>query len=112
VRALRAAGYEVRTVHDLAPRATDEEVIALALRERCVLLTEDLDFGRLAFAAGRAHGGVVLIRSRGRAREALADTVVRGVRLLEADLGSRFVVIEPGQVRGFRSGTAESSESR
>ena len=45
VRALRELGHEVLAVADLSPGADDDAVIGLALRERCVLLTEDKDFG-------------------------------------------------------------------
>src|SRR5438045_2278792 len=41
VRALRAAGYDVATVSEKSPGATDSSVIDLAYRENRVLLTED-----------------------------------------------------------------------
>ena len=50
VRALVRLGHEVLAVADLSPRADDESVIGLALREQCVLLTEDKDFGQLVHA--------------------------------------------------------------
>jgi predicted nuclease of predicted toxin-antitoxin system len=46
VRALRAAGHDVRAVSDLSPRAADTEVIALAAREARIVLTEDRDSRR------------------------------------------------------------------
>ena len=41
LRPLRAAGYEVSAVRDLAPGVPDETVIAMAAQENRVLLTED-----------------------------------------------------------------------
>ena len=61
VRALTRVGHEVPTVADLSPRA-DESVIGLALRESCVLLTKDKDFGQLAQASGMESVGVILLR--------------------------------------------------
>ena len=46
-----------------SPGIPDEEVIARAVREDRVLLTQDKDFGALAFRAGLpATSGVVLFR--------------------------------------------------
>ena len=47
VRAMRAAGHDVSTVHELAPAATDQTVMRLAQNENRILLTEDKDFGWL-----------------------------------------------------------------
>ena len=47
VRALRAAGHDVRAVAELSPRADDPEVIRLAASEQRILLTEDRHFGQL-----------------------------------------------------------------
>ena len=49
VRALRAAGHEVRALTEETSRTDDREVIALAAQEQRILLTEDKDFGWLAF---------------------------------------------------------------
>jgi len=65
VRALRAAGHEVTAVAELAPRAPDEAVVDLALREGSILLTEDKDFGQLVYAGGLPTAGVILIRYPG-----------------------------------------------
>lgn len=46
VRALRAEGFDVLAISELSPRASDETVIDLAVRENRVLLTEDKDFGQ------------------------------------------------------------------
>jgi hypothetical protein len=45
VRASRADGLDVLSVAEATPGAGDEQVIALALRECRILLTEDKDSG-------------------------------------------------------------------
>ena len=62
VRALRAAGHDVSTVSDVTPGAEDHIVAALADSESRVLLTEDKDFGQLAYASGHSTSGVVPVR--------------------------------------------------
>ena len=97
VTALRAAGHDVAAIVEIDPGAEDEVVLARARSESRVLLTEDKDFGLLAYAGGTA--GVVLIRFPSQARSSLGQSAVHvvsefGVRLLKA-----FVVIEPGRAR-------------
>ena len=98
-RTLTGLGHEVLAVADLSPRADDKSVIGLALRERCVLITEDKDFGQLVHANGLASTGVLLLRfpagSRSRLGEAVADLVNRRGE----DPTGRFVVLQPGRVR-------------
>ena len=52
VKALRAPGHDVTAVVEISLRAKDPAVLALARSEARVLLTEDKDFGLLAFAGG------------------------------------------------------------
>ena len=62
VRALREAGHDLVAVAELDSGAEDAAVIAHAVGERRVLLTEDKDFGQLVFASGVPSSGVVFIR--------------------------------------------------
>src|SRR5947209_14397132 len=55
-------GFDVLSVAEVSVGADDERVIAIALDERRILLTEDKDFGQLVFATGSKSLGVVLIR--------------------------------------------------
>ena len=99
VRALRAEGYDVVAVSEIAPRADDRRVIELALKENCVLLTEDKDFGQLVFAHKESAGGVILLRYPTQVRSALSQAVVELVSRKKEDLHERFVVLRPGRVR-------------
>jgi hypothetical protein len=47
---------------EVAPRASDIEVMSRAQRENRLLLTEDKDFGDLVFRQGRLVPGIVLVR--------------------------------------------------
>ena len=47
--ALVAQGHDVLSAIERNPRATDEEILALAIEERRILVTEDKDFGELVF---------------------------------------------------------------
>lgn len=63
VARLRQAGHDVLQLADVLPaRARDDEVLAHATGEGLVLLTNDKDFGELAFLQRKAAAGVVLLR--------------------------------------------------
>jgi predicted nuclease of predicted toxin-antitoxin system len=98
-RALRNAGHDVKAVADTAPGAEDQVVLATALLERRVLLTEDKDFGQLVFAASAPTVGVILIRYPSAARSALPPIVVDFVDTRPAEIVGSFAVIEPSRVR-------------
>ena len=102
VRALRADGYDVVAVADLAPGAEDEVVLALARSESRVLLTEDKDFGLLAYGGGQDAFGVILIRYPAQARRSLGSDVVRAVAELGDRIAGAFIVFEPGRARVSR----------
>ena len=102
VRALRAAGPAVTAVGAVAAGASDEKVIATAIRERAVLLTEDKDFGQLVFAERRATGGVIFIRFPAAFRAELPRVVCRLVEQRGEKLVGSFVVIQPGRIRVAR----------
>lgn len=102
VRALRAAGHDVLAVSEFRRRSVDRELMQTAHDEGRVLLTEDKDFGWLAFVTHADSAGVVLIRFPAGARRTLAATVVRLIEEVEhrgATLQDSFVVLRPGSIR-------------
>jgi len=62
VQRLRAEGHDVAYVRELAPRLLDPVVLALARRQRRILLTNDKDFAELTFLQRQAPAGILLIR--------------------------------------------------
>jgi predicted nuclease of predicted toxin-antitoxin system len=99
VTALRAVGHDVSAIGEINPGADDEIVLALSRSQARVLLTEDKDFGLLAYGIKRETAGVILIRFPGRARSTLGQSIVDVVAELGDRLGGAFVVVEPGRAR-------------
>ena len=99
VTALRAAGHDLSAVVEINPGAQDDVVLALARSEGRVLLTEDKDFGQLAYAGGHETAGVVLIRFPASARSSLGQAVLSVVAEFGVRLSGGFVVVEPGRAR-------------
>lgn len=99
VRALREAGHDVAAIVEINPGIDDEVVIALAHAESRVLLTEDKDFGQLAYSGEQRTVGIVLIRFPSASRSLLGQTVVGIVGEIGDRLVGAFAVVEPGRTR-------------
>ncbi|MBI1873315.1 MAG: DUF5615 family PIN-like protein, partial [Acidobacteria bacterium] len=98
VTALRAAGHDVSAIAEGDAGVEDEPILTLARSESRVLVTEDKDFGLLAFAGGHQTAGVMLIRFPAGVRSALGQTIVDVVNKLGDRLIGAFVVAQPGRV--------------
>jgi predicted nuclease of predicted toxin-antitoxin system len=60
---LSHAGHDVTSVvPDYGAGLPDPDVLAIAVRDQRVLITDDLDFGELIFRRRLKHSGVVLFR--------------------------------------------------
>ena len=56
---LPALGHDVVSALERNPRATDDELLALATEERRVIITEDKDFGEIAFVRRLPHPCII-----------------------------------------------------
>lgn len=99
VASLRSLGHDILYVAEMAAGLNDADVLALAAREKRVLLTEDKDFGDLIFRRKQTVPGLVLIRI---ASEEAALKIVRLAAAVEHygdELFGRYLVIEAGRFR-------------
>ena len=99
VRTLRSDGYDVLSVAESFPSASDHQVIQQAIKEKRILLTEDKDFGEWVFAHGEKIDGVILIRFPGNARKRLGEEIILPIAKHGIKLKKCFVVLEPGRAR-------------
>jgi hypothetical protein len=99
VRALRAAGHDVRAVADGSAGVDDDIVLDAAIQDDRVLLTEDKDFGQLFYANARPSGSVILMRFPARVRTGLPPAVVELIGQQGERLPGCFVVMQPGRTR-------------
>ena len=99
VVALEAAGHDVLAVTTAMPAAPDDAVMERAVAEGRVLVTEDKDFGELAFRRGHRPPAVIRLALPGfqpsqkaaRLCEVLADD--------GKEIAGQAVVIEPDRIR-------------
>jgi predicted nuclease of predicted toxin-antitoxin system len=103
VDALRGAGHDVSYVAEMAPGISDDEVLAVAAKDRAVVLTIDKDFGELVYRQGRAHHGVLLLRLHGFDSTEKSNIVLRAVAEHGDELPGAFAVIDRNRIRVRRS---------
>ena len=88
-------GYISLFVGDLMRSAPDEKILASAVYENMIVITDDKDFGELVFRQKKSTKGIILFRVRTTNPEKLFE-------LAKSELGrakGKFIVIEEGQVR-------------
>ena len=106
IRRLQDADHEVSAVTEMEPGISDESVLDATNSLGATLLTEDKDFGELAFRRSLVHRGVLLVRLAGLHPEAKAEILISVIAEHEPELPGSFVVISPGMVR-IRRATPE-----
>ena len=96
---LTERGHDATAVARHYPHALpDRQVLALARRERRVLITNDRDFGELIFREGLRHYGILFFRLRTTSlavKQARLDFVLRHY----ADRLSEFLTVTEARVR-------------
>lgn len=99
VARLRDAGHDVLFVAEIAPRASDTEVLGLAVEGERLLLTDDKDFGELVFRQHRAVPGVVLVRIDPEQAELKWERLQAAVDQIGEGLFGRYTVVETDRLR-------------
>lgn len=96
---LRAEGYDTLYVAETAPGATDIDLILRAQDESRLLLTEDKDFGELAFLRRRPVPGLVLLRIDHGGHAFQWTRLKAAIGRFGDALFGRYTVIEPARFR-------------
>jgi predicted nuclease of predicted toxin-antitoxin system len=99
VELLRHSGHDTTCVSEIAPRATDLEVMCRADSENRLLLTEDKDFGDLIFRQARPVPGIVLLRIGAMQRERKAERLIAAIDRFSNSLLGRYTVVEETRFR-------------
>ncbi len=106
---LTGRSHDVSSVADRDLRASDVEVLAMALEEERVLITEDKDFGELVFVRRLPHSGIIRfvdmrVEEKVSAMRSLldheADSMCQGV----------LIVVSRSRVRIRRGGNRERGD--
>ena len=98
-RWLASQGQDVVAVRDLDARMSDAAILALAVRERRLVITMDKDFGEMIFRSGKEHAGVLLLRLEDAPSEKKLQVVRHLFTLYGDSLPGRFCVYQRDRLR-------------
>ncbi len=96
---LRQRGFDVRFIAEEIRSVDDDDLLALAHQEQRILITNDKDFGELAFHQKRLHTGIFLLRFRREDAEWKAKRVDQFLAEYQKPLWGKFVVLRDTSVR-------------
>lgn len=99
VERLRGAGFDATWIGETLSGASDHEVLAIAIEEDRILITEDRDFGELTIRQRTEVPAVVLLELDRLSNTAEADRVSAVLSANADKLAGHLIVIEPGRVR-------------
>jgi predicted nuclease of predicted toxin-antitoxin system len=93
-KTLQAAGHEALHVGELGlGAASDDVILDRATKERCVIVTQDTDFGTLLSSSRQQLPSVVLFRMRDGRPSAQARVLLENIPALEHALQEGAIVV-------------------
>ncbi len=93
------AGHDTVCVREVNARATDEEILELAVLEQRIVITMDKDFGELVYNSGKNHKGVLLLRPEDQPGKAKVGVLSEIFKLHSEELEGHFSVYQNGRLR-------------
>ena len=99
VEYLRSIGHDVLPAAETMPEAEDQNILARAMSEGRILVTNDKDFGELVFRSGQAHHGVFLLRPHDESPANRVRVVKAVLEQCAERLAGCFTVATEGSVR-------------
>lgn len=96
---LRVDGHDVIAAKDVMCGSDDPDVLALAVRENALLLTQDHDFGELIYRQQMPHTGVILLRLASVPAKKRIALVSQALIDHAAEMVGAFTVMTPGGIR-------------
>lgn len=93
-KTLQAAGHEALHVSELGlGTASDEVILDRAAKERCVIVTQDTDFGTLLSSSRQRLPSVILFRMRDGRPSVQARVLLENIPVLEQALQEGAIVV-------------------
>jgi predicted nuclease of predicted toxin-antitoxin system len=96
---LRSVGQDVISIAEVDRGAVDENILARAVTERRILITNDKDFGEIVFRSGQAHHGVLLLRLKNESAANQVQTIAALMRQFPDYITGQFAVVKEDSLR-------------
>ena len=93
VEVLRDKGYDIGRVADKLPAtASDKQIVQLALNEKAVIITQDLDFSAILAQSGLNRPSVISLRVDNAKPDIISRILITVLPLIEDDLREGVIV--------------------
>lgn len=99
IKKLRIKNFEIISILESHSGISDIEVLEIAQINKCLLITEDKDFGELTYRLKLDHFGILLIRLNEIAREERNNIATEVIIQHFDDLASNFSVLNTTGLR-------------
>lgn len=99
VKRLRIEGWDVSYITEIKSGSSDVDVLNYAYNNNLLLITEDKDFGELAYRLKYKHRGICLIRLSGLTRSDRIDIVAKTFTMHNEKMADRFSVLTEKSLR-------------
>ena len=96
---LQSKGHDASSIFDECRGISDDEVIQKAFNEQRILITNDKDFGELAFKSKVPHYGIILLRLENEQSQTKIESIEKLLALYPDKLQNAFIVLTADQVR-------------
>ena len=96
---LRQKGFEVISVMEDFSGITDNDVLKIAEDNKCLLITEDKDFGELTYRLKLKHYGILLVRLSDLVRQDRIETAIQAIELHFDKLKNNFTLLNKKGLR-------------
>jgi predicted nuclease of predicted toxin-antitoxin system len=96
---LRQDGNDVLYAAEVLQSRSDDDLLAIARKDRRILITDDKDFGELIFHQRLATSGIILIRLQSPSIRERLKRLANVWSVIETRAPGRFVVISDKKVR-------------
>jgi len=99
IKNLRILGIEVLSISETSPGIDDTGVLKTAFENNLLLVTEDKDFGELAYRLKMKHKGILLIRMAEISREERLKVIPQMIKDYFDKLSDNFSVLTSSGLR-------------
>ena len=91
---LRKLGYSVVTAKEVhLGGKSDIEILKWAIKERRILITEDIDFGNITLYPPKLHHGIILLRFRHKSENKIHNVLVKLLKELKSKNFKKTLII-------------------
>lgn len=101
INLLRKLGYSVVTAKEVMLSGKDDlEILKWAIKNKRILITEDIDFGNIILYPPKLHHGIILLRFRHRFEDSIHNIISNLLQDLKPkDFKKTLIIVDPDKYR-------------